>query len=310
MAEVRYSEAMRGDAQGVFARASSYSERQIKYFAVAPAVFILLLVGLFPLIYSLVVSFQNIDMMGPDTSFQGLRHYRALFADVRLWEAILHTLVFTVIALPLELIIGLMMAFLFLDNMPGRRIFIALLVLPTMIAPLVAGATWRLLFDNRFGPINQILSWFSGEPVTILWTVKPEFVYPAILIAEVWQWTPFMFLILLAGISSVDQSQIEAAQIDGAGPVRIFWKIVIPTIWPVMAIAMLIRGLDLFRLFDVVWALTGGGPGTYTETISVYAYVQGFRQFETSYTGAIAFLVIAMLSAIVIFALKRMEINR
>ena len=291
-------------------RLGLFADRRFKYLIIAPAVFILLFIGVFPLVYSLVVSFQNITMLEEDTSFHGLLHYRALFADARLWQAIGHTLFITAVALPLELVLGLLMAFLFLDRMPGRQIFIALLVLPTMIAPIVAGATWRLLFDNRYGPINQVLGWFAGEPVPILWTIKAEFVYPAIFIAEVWQWTPFMFLILLAALSNVDQSQTEAAEIDGASFPRIFFLIILPAIWPVMAIALLIRGLDLFRLFDVIWALTQGGPGTLTETVSIYTYVQGFRQFETSYTAAIAFLVIFMLSAAVIFALKRMEIAR
>ena len=132
--------------------------------------------------------------------------------------------------------------------------------------------------------------------MTILWTVNPAFVYPAIIICEVWQWTPFMFLILLAGLSNVDQSQIEAAEIDGAGYWRIFFRIVLPAIRPVLAIVLLIRALDLMRLFDIVWALTRGGPGTMTETISIYAYVQGFQQFETSYTAAIAVLIIVILS--------------
>ncbi len=144
----------------------------------------------------------------------------------------------------------------------------------------------------------------------VLWIIKANLVYPAILIAEIWQWTPFMFLILLAALSNVDKNLTEAAEIDGASYWRIFWRIVMPAIWPVMAIALLIRGLDLFRLFDVVWALTTGGPGTMTETISIYTYVQGFRQFETSYTAAIAFLVILLLSVVVIFALRRMEIAR
>ncbi|MDJ0896690.1 MAG: sugar ABC transporter permease [Alphaproteobacteria bacterium] len=291
-------------------RLGLFADRRFKYLIIAPAVFILLFIGLFPLVYSLVVSFQNITMLEEDSSFHGLLHYRALFADARLWQAIGHTLFLTAVALPLELILGLLMAFLFLDRMPGRQIFVALLVLPTMIAPIVAGATWRLLFDNRYGPINQVLGWFAGEPVPILWTIKAEYVYPAIFIAEIWQWTPFMFLILLAALSNVDQSQTEAAEIDGASFPRIFFLIILPAIWPVMAIALLIRGLDLFRLFDVIWALTQGGPGTKTETVSIYTYVQGFRQFETSYTAAIAFLVIFMLSAAVIFALKRMEIAR
>ena len=109
------------------------------------------------------------------------------------------------------------MAQLFLERMPGRQIFVSLLVLPTVISPIVAGATWRLLFDNRYGPINQILGWFAGEPVAALWTVNPNLVYPAIILCEIWQWTPFMFLILLAALSNVDRSLTEAAEIDGAG---------------------------------------------------------------------------------------------
>ncbi len=295
---------------GLGFRIGLFADRRFKYLVIAPAVFILLFIGLFPLIYSLVVSFQNITMMEEDTSFHGLMQYRFLFQDLRLWQSLGHTLLITAIALPIELLGGLLMALLFLERLPGRPVFVSLLVLPTMIAPIVAGATWRLLFDNRYGPINQILGWFAGEPMTVLWVIKANLVYPAILLAEIWQWTPFMFLILLAALSNVDRNLTEAAEIDGATSWRIFWRIVMPAIWPVMAIALLIRGLDLFRLFDVVWALTKGGPGTMTETISIYTYTQGFRQFETSYTAAIAVLVIVLLSVVVIFALRRMEIAR
>jgi multiple sugar transport system permease protein len=292
------------------ARLTALGDRKFKYVLIWPAVLVLLLIGLFPFIYTLMVSFQNINMFDEDRSFNGLLNYARLFHDARLWQSLLHTFILTAIALPLELVLGLAMAFLFLERMPGRQVFVALLVLPTVISPVIAGAIWRLLFDNRFGPVNQILGWLTGAPVTILWTVNPAFVYPAILIAEVWQWTPFMFLLLLAGLSNVDQSQLEAAEIDGAGWWRIFFRITLPAIRPVLAIALLIRALDLFRLFDVVWALTKGGPGTMTETVSIYAYVQGFQQFETSYTAAIAIMVIILLSVLVILALKRMEIAR
>ncbi|MGH6920906.1 MAG: carbohydrate ABC transporter permease [Geminicoccaceae bacterium] len=291
-------------------RFGRFADRRFKYLTIWPAVLVLLLIGIFPLIYTLIVSFQHITMMAEDTSFSGLVNYARLFEDPRLWGAIGHTVLFTVIALPIELVLGMAMALLFLDRMPGRQIFIALLVLPTVVSPIVAGATWRLLFDNRFGPVNQILGWIWGEPVTILWTVNPAFVYPGIVLCEVWQWTPFMFLILLAGLSNVDQSQLEAAEIDGAGYWRIFFRIVLPAIRPVLAIVLLIRALDLVRLFDIVWALTQGGPGTMTETISIYTYVLGFQQFETSYTAAIAVLIIVILSVLVIWALKRIEIAR
>ncbi len=287
-----------------------FADRNFKYLMIVPAVTTILLVGLFPVIYTLILSFQNVDMMFEDTSFSGGKHYAALVSDARFWESLLHTLIFLVVALPAELILGLALAWLFLDRMPGRQVFVALLVLPVTISPIVAGATWRLLFDNRFGPINQILGWFSDEPVTILWTVDPFYVYPAILAAEVWQWTPFMFLLLLAALSNVDRSQIEAAEIDGAGFWRRFTKVVLPAIWPVMAIAILIRALDLFRLFDVIWALTRGGPGTRTETFSIYAYILGFQQFETSYTAAMSFVVILLLVISITIVLRRMEIDR
>ena len=291
-------------------RLSVFSDINFKYLMIAPAIFVLLLVGLFPLVYSLVVSFQNITMTEVDDSFVGLLNYRQLFKDLRLWQALGHTALITAIALPLELILGFLLAQLFLERLPGRQIFVALLVLPTVLSPIVAGATWRLMFDVRFGPIGQILSVLAGHPVNILWTVNPSYVYPGIIICEVWQWTPFMFLLLLAALSNVDQSQLEAAELDGASYWRVLRQIIIPAIRPVVAIAVLIRGLDLFRIFDIIWALTEGGPGSMTETISLYTYVIGFVQFDTSYTAAVAFLVVAVLSVIVTLALRRTELVR
>jgi multiple sugar transport system permease protein len=287
-----------------------HPDRNFKYWLIGPAIFLLLLIGLFPLVYSLVVSFMRITMLEVDTSFAGLENYAQLFRDKRLWQALLHTGIIVVIALPIELLLGLAMAYLFLERMPARQIFVSLLVLPTIISPIVAGATWRIMFDNRYGPINQILGWIAGHPVPALWTVNPNLVYPAIIFCEIWQWTPFMFLILLAALSNVDRSLTEAAELDGAKFWRTFRFIVLPAIWPVMAIAILIRGLDLFRIFDIIWALTMGGPGTRTETISVYTYVQGFQQFETSYTAAIAFLVIFILTIIVVWAIRRMGLAK
>ena len=284
-------------------------DRYFKYWVIAPAIFILLLIGLFPLIYSLVVSFQGLTMTDVDYSFTW-NNYAYLFKDKRLWWSLLHTLVITAIALPIELILGLAMAQLFLERMPGRQIFVSLLILPTVISPIVAGATWRLMFDHRYGPINQSIAWLTGQEKVLLWNVSPNLVYPALLVCEIWQWTPFMFLILLAALSNVDKSLTEAAEIDGAGFWRTFMKIVLPAIWPVMAIALLIRGLDLVRIFDIIWALTAGGPGTMTETISIYTYVQGFQQFETSYTSAIAFLVIVLLTVIVTWAIRRMGLAK
>jgi multiple sugar transport system permease protein len=290
--------------------AATEPDRFFKYWLIGPSILLLLLVGLFPLIYSLIVSFMRIDMMDVDTSFSGFYNYANLFKDSRLWQSLLHTLVILAVALPIEIVLGLAMAYLFLEKMPAKQVFIALLVLPTIISPIVAGATWRLLFDNQYGPINQILSWFAGERVNALWTINPSLVYPAIVFCEIWQWTPFMFLILLAALSNVDKSQLEAAEIDGSGFWRTFRYITLPAIWPVLAIAILIRSLDLFRIFDIIWALTMGGPGTMTETVSIYTYQQGFKQFETSYTAAIAFLIVALLTLVVTWSIRRMGLAK
>ncbi|MEM8853151.1 MAG: sugar ABC transporter permease, partial [Pseudomonadota bacterium] len=198
-----------------------------------------------------------------------------------------------------------------LEKFPGRQIMIALIVVPSVIAPFVAGAMWRLMFDNIFGPINDLIRVFAGQDFTLLWLINdnPFIVYSAILIAEVWQWTPFMFLILLAAWSNVDRSQLEAAEIDGASGWRVFSKIVLPAIRPVVFVALIIRGLDLVRLFDIVYAMTRGGPGNMTETLSIYAYVKGFERFDISMTAAFAFIVIISLSLLVMIVLKRVGVT-
>ena len=221
----------------------------------------------------------------------------------------LHTFIITVIALPLELVLGLLMAQLFLEKMPLRQVMVALAIIPSVLSPVVVGATWRLMFDDRFGPINALIRLLFDERFSLPWVIDTIAVYPAVLITEVWEWTPFMFLMLYAALSNVDQSLEEAAKIDGAGYWTIFFKISLPMIWPVMAIALVIRALDLVRIFDIVWVLTRGGPGSYTETISIYMYQRGFRQFETSYTAAMVVLVVVVLSVLVIWALRRMEVT-
>jgi multiple sugar transport system permease protein len=284
------------------------SDAAFKYLLIAPAVFIILLVGLYPLVKLALTSFQDISMFGEDTSFQGSLNYARLFADQRLWESLLHTVLFTLVALPIELVLGYLLAVLFLQKMPFKQALIAIILLPTIISPIVAGSTWRLLFDQRFGPINQLISWVAGTDVKLLWTIDSNLVWPAILLAEVWQWTPFMFLLLYAALANVDRDQLEAAQIDGASWWMTFRRIVLPAILPVMFIAVLIRALDLFRVFDVIWTMTNGGPGTMTETISIYAYNLAFREFEISYTSAIAFLVIFILT--VVWLVSRVELAR
>ena len=284
--------------------------RGFKYLLIAPAVFILLAFGLFPFLYAVVVSFQKLSLLDQYTDFQGFLNYARLFRDQRLWAAVLHTFAITAVALPVQLVLGLLLAFHFLDDRPFKRLFVALLIIPSVISPMVAGSMWRLMFDDRYGPINQIIGWVLGEHVSILWTIQTAWAYPAIIICDVWEWTPFMFIILLAALSNVDGEQLDAASIDGATTWQSFRYVSLPAIWPVMMIALLIRGLDLIRLFDIVWQLTRGGPGSVTETISIYMFVRGFQEFETSYTGAMVVVLLILFTAALVVALRRMEIVR
>ena len=184
-----------------------------------------------------------------------------------------------------QVVLGVALAVFFSGDIPGKRWFVALLVLPAMISPIVAGETWRLLLDAGYGPIDQILGWLSGRSVGILWVVDATYVFPAIAIVEIWEHTPFVFLLTLAALEAMDRTALEAAAIDGASGWTAFWRIVLPAIWPVLAMVILIRALDLMRLFEVVWVLTRGGPGTMTETASIYIYRLGFQDFDTSYTA-------------------------
>ena len=291
-------------------RPGLFGDRNFKYVVIAPAVFVILFIGLYPVLFSLVVSFQNVSVLMKDYSWAGFLNYGRLLEDTRLWQSILHTAIITAIALPLELTFGFFLALLFLEKMPFRRIFVSLAIIPAVLSPIVVGSTWRLMFDDRFGPVNAVIRMLFDERFSLPWVINPTWVYPALLITEVWEWTPFMFLMLYAALSNVDQSLQEAAEIDGAGYWTVFFRISLPAIWPVMAIALIIRTLDLVRLFDIVWILTRGGPGTLTETTSIYIYHRGFQQFQTSYTGAMVFLIVILLSAVIITVLRRMKVAR
>lgn len=291
-------------------RRRGLGDRGLPWLLVAPAILLILLVGLWPLVQLVTTSLQNITMFEEDYRFAGFVHWARLIEDRRLWEAVGHTALLTAVALPIELALGLGLALLFLDRLPLKQLMVTLIVIPTVISPIVAGSTWRLLLDQRFGPVNQVIGWIAGREVELLWTIDPLLVWPAIVMAEVWQWTPFLFLILLAALNEVDGSQLEAAELDGAG----FWArlrhVMLPAIRPVLATALLIRALDLVRVFDVVWTMTQGGPGTRTETVSIYAYQLAFRDFDVSYAAAVALALVVILTIIVMATLRRIEIAR
>ena len=281
--------------------------RLSKYAMVAPAVVLIVSLTIFPVLYLLWISLLDWDLQRAGRAFVGLANYAGALQDRRMWEALAHTLLIMVVAVTAELVLGLVLAAVLAGPLPGKRVVIPLLILPVIMSPIVAGYGWRMLWDTQYGPINQLLGWLLGRPLTLVWLINSKTVYFSLIVTEVWQWTPFMFLALLAGLVAISPEIHEAAAIDGAGRWQRFWQITLPLVRPLMLVALLIRALDVFKIFDTVFSLTFGGPGTFTETITLYVYLLGFRNFRLGYTAAMAVLVLALVSLATTALLRRLS---
>jgi multiple sugar transport system permease protein len=198
----------------------------------------------------------------------------------------------------IQFVLGLGLALVVVDELRGKRFIIPLLMLPVMMVPVVVALGWRLLWDSQYGPINQILSIILRRDVDILWLTQKWPALFAVLVTDVWQWTPFMFLILLAGLSSLNPELYEAAALDGAGWWEELREITLPGLAPVIAVAILFRALDAFKIFDQIFMLTQGQPGTSTETISWYIYQVGYKFFNLGYAAAVSYLLLIFLTVV------------
>ena len=249
-----------------------------------------------PLVRALTLSFQRWELQSPEQPWVGLANYGEALRDARVWASLQHTLVIVVFAVTLELLLGFGLALLLSGDFPGKRVILPAMMLPVMMVPVVVGLTWRTLWDNQYGPINAVIGRIIGHPPNIVWLANQKTALAAIIVTDVWQWTPFMLLILLAGLTGVNPELYEAAALDGAGWWASLRDISLPGIAPVVAVAVLFRGLDAFKIFDLVFMFTQGGPGTSTETVSWYIYQLGFKFFRLSYASAVSFLILILLS--------------
>lgn len=281
--------------------------RQSKYLFIVPALLLILGIGIFPLLYSLSISFTDWTIQNPDWSFIGLNNYRqVLLADTDWQLAMVRSIFITVVAVAIELALGFAIAHLLLDALPGKNLIVALLIFPVVMNPIVVGFIWKVLFNPSYGPINQILGApLMQSPLNIIWLANQKLAIWAILITEIWQWTPFMFLAMLAGLLSLNPELYEAAAIDGASRWNILTRITIPLLKPIIITIVLIRGLDVFKLFDVVFVMTNGGPGTATQMISHYVYLLGFKYFRLGYAAAASYLLLIFLSIAVPLLLRQ-----
>lgn len=270
-----------------------------------PALVLLLVVELIPFLIALTYSFRGLSYtdVSQRGQFVGLENYRQALFDADLGQSVLTTFTYVVPAVLLQIALGLGIALLLAQRIRGRRFLVPILVLPTMIAPVVVGLIGVLSFNTEFGFLGiylKRLGILDGSPLG-----SESLALPTIIGVDTWQWTPFVALILLAGLLSLPKQPYEAAQMDGASPWQTFRLVTLPLLKPYLIVVLLIRAIDAFRIFDIIWIMTRGGPGRVTETVSVYAYRLNFRFFHLGY-GAAVVLLIFLISFLGSYVLYRM----
>ncbi|TPI60844.1 sugar ABC transporter permease [Mesorhizobium sp. B3-1-7] len=280
-----------------------------------PAQILVLFISAFPLLMQLYISvtdwspLSGVGWWNAWGMWNSFANYTDLAADTRFWSALQRTAIVMLVCVPAEFLLGLALATLFADEFPGKRIFYSILLMPMMVVPAVTGYMFFMLFQSG-GPVNDILSRIVGTPVTIAWLSDPNLALIAVMIADIWQWTPLMFLILLAGLVGVPEDQMKAATLLGANAWQRFTTIVLPKMKTIIIIALAIRVIENFKIFDTLYIMTGGGPGVATETISVYIYKVTTQDLIWGYVAAIALAILIVLSIVAVYAMKRMAKTR
>lgn len=285
------------------------SDRFVRTFPVLlilPAVLLVTFLVIFPLIWALGLSFYSYNVLrGEPPIFVGVENYYRLLNSMEVWKRFVITGQFVFYAVSIEFLIGFGLAHLFYTQFKGRRLAITLVTTPLLVAPVAVGIFHRYLFDATFGIYSYIAQLITGQPVRIL-SQYPMF---AIVFMDVWQWSPFMMLFILAGLEAIPKHMLESSEIDRLSPLTKFRYVVWPTIRPLVALALLFRTMDAFRTFDTIFTLTGGGPGTATEVLSIQIYRTAFQFFRTGEATALAFvfLVIIVLLTNIYLRLARRE---
>lgn len=290
-----------------FFNARNKRELLLPFFLVAPALVVLLTLSIYPLLYSITVSLQQQTASGAVWS---LVHFKRLASDGFFQTALVHTLIYAVVALICEFLLGLGLALLLNQQIRARGLFRASLLVPMMLPTVVVGVVWRLLLHPNFGAINGTLKQIGINTENLTWTASPRLAFLAVIAVDVWQWTPFVFLVLLAGLQAIPQEPYEAALIDGSTRWQTFRHVTLPLLKPAILIVLLLRTMDLLRVFDQVFILTEGGPGFATEMISLYIYRTAFRFFDFGYAAAMSFVLLVVTNVVSVVYLKVLQDER
>jgi multiple sugar transport system permease protein len=254
---------------------------------IAPAALLLLLFQVVPIAIGANASFRDWALYNPKKIWVGLAHYKAVLTDPAFLEVVLpNTFLFMVVSVFGALVLGLGLALLLNRPFWGQRVVQTILLVPLMVAPVIAAVMMRWMFNDQFGIVNAVLEGIGleGQP----WLVQRWTAFGVILLTDIWLWTPWFTLLLLAGLQSLPKEPFEAAEIDGTSTWRVFTHLTVPMLQPVIVVCVVIRAIDAFRTFDIVWTLTGGGPGRSTELFSLYAYVLAFLNLDLGRGSAAA----------------------
>jgi ABC-type sugar transport system permease subunit len=280
-------------------------ETRLAWALVLPALATIALVVVFPIAWTFWESLHLHDLRTPWLGRPriGLANYAEAFSDGRFWSALAHTSVFVAASVTIEIVAGLVLALSLNRLSRGASAVRVAVLLPWAIPTVVGALVWRFIFESPGGMAHAVVTAFGMTPPT--WLADPVMAWLPILLADVWKTTPFVALLLLAGLQGIDRSLLEAAAMDGAGPWRRFVGITLPLLRPALLVAFLFRTLDAFRVFDVVYVMTGGGPGTATEPIAVYTFITLMQNLRFGYGSALAvmmFLVAFVFALVVIHA--------
>jgi multiple sugar transport system permease protein len=287
-----------------FRRSGIGFDRSLVYLLLAPTVLVLLALSIYPLIHAVTISL-HVNSGGASRWSPG--NFVRLFSDRFFLAALGHTLVYSTVALTIEFLLGLALAVLFNQGMRGRGLFRAGLLVPMMLPTVVVGVVWRLMLNSNFGAINGTLQSAGINTTGLTWTSSPGLAMLSVIAVDVWQWTPFMFLILLAGLQAIPQEPYEAALIDGSSGWQTFRHVTLPLLKPAILVALLLRTMDLLRVFDHVFILTEGGPGFATEMLSLYIYRTAFRFSNFGYAAAMSFVLLLITNIISSFYIRMLQ---
>jgi multiple sugar transport system permease protein len=274
---------------------------------VIPALIVVLAVIIFPWLFTIWMSLHEWKVGSP-TTFVGLANYGRLPSDPRFVESVWHTLVYTALSVLLPLILGTLAAIVFHAQFPLRGLLRGLFILPMMATPVAIALVWTMMFHPQLGILNYLLS-LVGLPAQ-LWVFHPATVIPSLVLVETWQWTPLVMLIVLGGLAAIPAEPYESAEIDGANLWQVFRYITLPLITPFIFIAAMIRMIDAVKSFDIIFAITQGGPGSASETINLYLYSVAFIYYDIGYASAIAvvfFALIVALAAVLLHLRQRLQ---